>query len=343
MPSEVGTGSELDMSDALGEVLENGAEPSGKTDDEVLGEILGNIPAEELEELEEEEIAPNEEAELEQDEDKDEELEELEEGELEQALEEEAPKEEPKRGAQARIRTLARERNELKQQLQTQQQQVQQWAYQQQQAAQSQMHELQRQNEIMQRQLELLTKKETAQEEATLSPLERLKREAAQQALQSLSPEIKVLKEQLEQERQFRAQAQQAAQSKARLDKYDREVKAATRQAFPEYADAPVAEVEALEQSILAYVAATGKPVAQAAGDFRKLQEGYYKRKLKQRTVTSGNKVKKTQATVRAPVGTKKGAKGTPRPSMSALIAGGYDDYISWRNDGMPALREPGQ
>jgi hypothetical protein len=251
------------------------------------------------------------------------------------------------RGANKRIRELVAERNEervtrerAQAEFQKQMQQMQMQIAQQQ--AEYQRHQMDLEN----RRLQMLEEEKRAREEAGLSEVEKARRkflsDAQKEALQGIAPEIDALKQELQQERQWRDELTKRATARAkfaRIDAMGKEV--LEKDLLAGYApDDAAALKEPMEELLHAFAGAYKQYPNQIAPQFKQFLQKWYAAESRKLSKTAGAKIAQSQ-TVPQPLPAAKagaGASQTQWPSLADLKANGIASHPEWIRAGYPKL-----
>jgi hypothetical protein len=260
---------------------------------------------------------------------------------------EEAKDENYGRGANKRIRELVAERNEERQareraqaEFQKQMQQMQMQITQQQ--AEYQRHQM----ELESRRLQMFEEEKRAREEAGLSEVEKARRkflsDAQKEALQGIAPEIDALKQELQQERQWRDELTKRATARAkfaRIDAMGKEV--LEKDLLAGYApDDAAALKEPMEELLHAFAGAYKQYPNQIAPQFKQFLQKWYAAESKRLSKTAGAKIAQSQ-TVPQPLPAAKAGAGSSQtqwPTLADLKANGIASHPEWIRAGYPKL-----
>jgi DNA repair exonuclease SbcCD ATPase subunit len=338
--------------------------------EEMLDQVLADIPMEQPKEAAPAEEAPAE-VEAQADEDApasgepeeaaegaevEAKAEEPEEAELE-AEAEKATEEALSPRANERFQKLANERNELRAQLEQHQaymaqmqQQMHQQRLAQEQAARSRQEELAAQQlQILQAQQAEAQKRAEKERYESMSVADQWKHDTEQAALrkaeQAFSGKFKQLEQkfaQIEQEKQHALETARRQQTLTAFESRAANAAKPVADIFPEAERQGL--VEDLKDAVLTYAAAYAIPPEEAGKKFQQVLDAYHNAKLKgtsrsKQSVTAAPKQAVSVPKTSVPVRGKAGSNSAPeRPSWDKLKQHGYDDYLDWLEKGQPTL-----
>ncbi len=266
----------------------------------------------------------------------------------------EEPIEEPQKKAKGsraneRIQNLVKERKQLEEQLQKRDYYYRQHLASLQQQVQAQKEgdskAMQEQLELQRKQLEYMQQQSQVRPKAELTPMEEYRlniiKEATEQAGSKFSPEVDMLKQELESLKAQRQQEAEQAQRQQRYNHYNTQTQSVRDGLLlKDFAPDRAKQLEEpMDEMLLAFCGAFGVEPHVAGPQFKKYLDLYVQGSLENRARGGGQKIRKGRAVPKSAPSGKRSAKNSNKfPSFKALRKAGFDGPLDWMAAGEPII-----